>query len=177
MAVYELTVDFDQATFFALVDHKAGFFDQFDGRSHRSSWTPIAVQPADVPEDDAKLADFTMLGTVPLVSRTASKALADLLRGACEFLPVRYPRKEYYLFNVTDVLDALDEAASALTRFPTGRVMRIDRYAFRADAVAGASVFRIPQLLMAYVFATDRVVTAAREANLSGFASNLVWRG
>ena len=175
--VYRLNCDLDRVTAFMPVVPVRGFWDQFDGRSLAATWSPVAVSPADTPEDDAQLADCTILGTVPLLSDKAVSTLAPLWGSHCEVLPVTYPRKHLFILNPLVVVDCLDEARSDLERFPsTGRVMLINRYVFVDRLLEGHSIFRIPQLLRAYVFVTESVPQAVAAAGLTGFSFDLLWK-
>jgi hypothetical protein len=60
------------------------------------------------------------------------------------------------LFNPTTVLDALDESASELWKFPGGRVGGIDRHVFRAETIGDAAIFKIPTLKRSPPYYTDK---------------------
>lgn len=154
-----------------------GFYRQFDGRSLAETWKSIEIAAADEPDPQADLADFSLLGTEPVLSDRAVEVLADLLKRSGEVLPLRYARTGYVLFNVTRVLDALDEGRSVLRRFPTGRVMAIQSYVFRQEVVESYPIFKITQFPRAYVFVTEEFVTRVHDAGLTGFSPKLLWEG
>jgi hypothetical protein len=151
-------------------------FDCFDGRSLTASWKPVPITAADEPDDEAELGDFAFLGTMPMLSERAARALCPLLAGQAELLPVVYPRRTYFCLNVTRVIDALDEEASTVERFASsGRVMSVDRFVFRSEPLVDATIFRIPQLLRSLTFVTDAVSRVVRREELLGFDLERVW--
>ena len=78
------------------------------------------------------------------------------------------------LFNVCRVVDALDEDASELHRFPSsGRVMKVSRYAFEPTLVADLTAFRIPQDRT--LFLAGHAVATILGAGLSGADFQPVW--
>ncbi len=101
--------------------------------------------------------------------------LLDLLKPSGELLPLRYSVAEYLAYNVTRVIDALDEDSSSIVRFPTGRVMSISKYSFVPDLVGSSAIFKIPQLPKAHVFVTDEFARRVQESRLSGFTFLKVW--
>jgi hypothetical protein len=152
-------------------------FRQFDGHPMAAAWKAVPITPADREDnDDVELLDHNLLGIIPIFSVRAVDVLLDLLRPNGELLPLRYARAEYMAYNVTRVIDALDESGSRLTRFKTsGRVQSIQRYSFRREYLEGVSVFKIPQLLKAYVFVTDIFVERATTSHLTGFKFQALW--
>lgn len=178
MKVFALKTDPTRYCQFALRDRAdAHIYDRFDGSSLARSWRPVAMTAADEPDADAELADYSLLGVVPVFSVPAVDALLDLLSPAGELLPLRYGRCEYLAYNVTRVIDALDESASTVKRFRDGGIMKILRYVFLAHRIGDAAVFKIPQLPKAFVFVTSVFVERVRTHELTGFDFPLLWAG
>lgn len=176
MKVYRLQTDTERYCSFALVDEaNAGIYWSFDGRSLRSSWEPLSITAADEDDATAEMADFALLGTIPIVSERAVEVLRDLTLRCCEILPLVYSRQAYFALNVMTVVDALDEKRSTLTRLPSGAVMSVQEYVFHPDRLNGVVIFRIPQLLRAYVFVTQHFVDRVRRARLTGFRFTELW--
>lgn len=172
-AVYKLGYDFTRVTAFALIEHVAGYYERFDGRSLAEGWCAPRVAPADTAEDDAMLGDVTVLGTVPLVSSRA-RTLLEHLGARAEFLPVEYFRAPLFIMNVLAVVDCLSAQSDCL-RFPTGRVMDVRTYVFREDRLSDDPVFRIPELLRAHVFASEAFAAQAGRQRLTGCSFSRVW--
>lgn len=166
MTVYELRTRSDQFSNLAFWDERDNArFQEFDGRSMAEKWEPPAVKAADQKDEAATLGDYALLGTIPVFSARAVDALGDLLRPNGELLPLLYSRGDVYAYNVTTVVDALDPAASRVTRFADGAVMWIDQYVFKQELLDGIAIFKIPELPRGYVFLTEsfaeRVTTMA----------------
>jgi len=138
---------------------------EFDGRSHLDTWRPMHTAVS----QEGERGDFLYLfPTLFGVGKTASQVLAPLVGRELELLPVNDTTGDIAaLLNFTNVLDALDEPASELRRFSSGRVMQVTKYAFRPALVGGAHVFRVPQLFTV-IFATLRFKELVADAGLTG---------
>lgn len=141
------------------------------------SWTPIEVEL--VREDEGVRmvkADFPWLGEHTLIMRpSATAVVAPLVRDCAEVLPLATSDADLSLLHVIDVRDALDEHASDIVRFSSGRVMTVRRYGFDRDQLDGAVAFRVPQLPRNALFLTEILVDAIHDAGLTGFGAELVW--
>ena len=179
MEIFELEADPKRYCNFALADpvRDGGIYDSFNGMPLASRWSAPAVTPAHEEDNAAELGDYALLGTAPVFSLRALESLLDLLKPNGEMLPLRYRQAEYFAYNVTRVLPALDEDASVITRFPTGRVMSVNRYVFRPTVIGDVSVFKIPELARAYVFVTGDFVQRVLSRGLTGFCFLPLWIG
>jgi len=180
MRVYKLQSDIKRYSTFAVAGKlRPDFYGLFDGRSLARDWETVTMIVADEDQDDAtiELPDFTLLGVVPVFSVRAATTLLPLLKPNGELLPVRHPRAEYLLYNVTHISDALDESASTVERFSSGRIMTVEKYVFKASMVVLLDIFKVPQFRRGSEFVTDRFVTEAQKNNLTGFDFRLIWEG
>lgn len=176
IAVFELGSTSSAFCSFAFADDEDDkWFRLFDGRSHAEQWTAVGITAADEPDATAELGDFAFLGTIPVLSARAVGALSSMLEKRAELLKLRYPRGEYYALNVLRTVDALDEGSSELERFHSGRVMAVNRFAFKAERLQDEVIFRIPQLQRGHVFVTKRFVDSVRQHELMGFSFKQVW--
>lgn len=176
MIVYRLEPEDDRFHNFALVEESAGtIFHLFDGTPRGSEWQPLEIMAVDTDDELASLGDHALLGTIPVFSERAVAALKDVLETHGELLPLIYSRQPYFAFNVTRIVDGLDEERSRVKRFSSGRIMSVDEFVFTAEHLGGHQIFRIPQLLRAFVFVTDAFVERVRNSNLQGFHFRTVW--
>ncbi|HEX6040854.1 imm11 family protein [Longimicrobium sp.] len=143
-------------------------------------WTTptVATLELDFAREDRALPlpDFPVFSTSAVLSRRAVDALLDLLVENGEILPLACAEGEFFVFNVTRVLDALDEPASEIKRFrggSRGRAKSIVRHAFRPERLTSA-VFRIPQKPHR-VYVTQGFVDRVEQAGLTGFDFGYVW--
>lgn len=119
----------------------------FDGRSRAASWQPVAVRRVKADQRSAgRPSDFPWLSGAVVMRRRTMETLRDLLEPSGEILPLgTTDGVELYVLNVTRIIDALDEQASEIVRFPDdGTVMRLGRtVVLREEAVRGIDVFRL----------------------------------
>jgi hypothetical protein len=121
-------------------------------------------------------ADLT--SNVPVFSQRAITALGDRLRACAELVPISCLDAEgLSLVNVTDVRPALDLDASEVERFDDGRLMDVTRHVFKPAVVAGAYLFKVPEMTWSWVYATEEFVADVAAAGLEGFGFELMWEG
>ncbi len=153
---------------------------QFGQRNLLSSWTTPVVEVLRDKKFNRNLppSDFpTLAPGVPVFSLGAVNVLEEMLRKNGEILPLSCSEGEYYAFNVTTSIDALDESGSEVERFESsGRIMQINKYVFLGDRLRGAIIFRIPQSRM-NIFATDIFREKVMDNGLLGFKFVNVWEG
>lgn len=160
------------------VDSDAGTLLGLDGTPRSAGWAPVEVRllttdPAGRPRQRADLP--WLAGHVLVLRERALDTLRPVLEEYGELLPLACPSAPLWIFNALRVIDALDEPASQLTRFGTGRVLTIDRHAFHPEAVRGIEVFRIPQMPRGWLYLSDRFVDRVHEAGLRGTDFPAVW--
>jgi hypothetical protein len=170
-SIFELRPDVERFQWLTLVDEQEFnlLHDLPDGPV-ADSWRPLVAEWI---EDDLNTgkprSDYPTLGSTPVFSQRAVDALIDVLVPHGELLPLRIADGSFYIYNVTHVIDALDEEQSELIRFSSGGVMRVVSYAFKREVIHGEIIFRVPQL-RATVFVSDGFSRRIREADLSGFS-------
>ena len=149
----------------------------FDGRTLSSKWTPptLRIYAGDI-ADGKPAGDFpNLISFIPVFSKRALNVLGDLLADSGEILPLLCSEGSYYAFNVTRMIDALDETTSFERFESSGRVCGILQHQFNADKVEGLVIFKMPYMHKSDVYVTDRFVDRVREANLQGFRFSEVW--
>ena len=175
MTVYELRSS-DDAVTLAYSD-KAEYTRQSELTGKKvdlTRWSPPAVR---IVRDGlgGEDSDFALLATEPAFSARAVQILGDLLQKSGQLLPLLSADGEFYHWNVTTIIDALDQEASELQRFSDGGVMMVDRWAFRSDQLKEVTAFKIPQLPGAFTFVTDIFIDRFRGAGLTGLHICPVW--
>jgi hypothetical protein len=154
------------------VGNLSEFVQRFDGRPMNGPCADVTLQWD--PADRLPKGDFPWLVGVPVFSSRAIHALGDLLEGHGEILPTTIEGEQYFLFNVTKVIDALDEANSEVIRYVgSAKVLRIPRYIFSAEKLTGIVIFKIPHFYR--VFVTDSFVERVKSAGLKGFWFPRLW--
>ena len=154
------------------------FSDMVNGFTRSKEWEPIEVEI--IHEDESgKLcySDAPWLGShAPIFRRRTLSLLEDLLRGHGEFLPLACEEEDLYVFNVTRLINALDVQNSTVSRFSSGKLMRITQYSFHEDRLHGAVLFKIPDLRVSPVFCSQIFVDSWRSAGFTGLDFPLIWR-
>jgi hypothetical protein len=110
-----------------------------------------------------------------VLSRRALDVLLPHIGTLGQVLPLAFEEAEYAFFNITNVVDALDESKSELKFFSDGGFHRVLRYAFKPEAVRDQLIFKIPQQPGGFAFVTDRFVELVKSNGLTGFGFKLMW--
>ncbi|MBX3595644.1 DUF1629 domain-containing protein [Sphingomonas sp.] len=136
---------------------------------------PVRLTRADW-RQTALRSDFPCIGMGALIMRQESaNALADILKGNGECLPLLLEDGSTLSVFKAQVIDALDREASDLDLIPgTDRIMLINRPVFFADKVRGVDVFRLPHRASA-TYVSQRIVDRVKELGLKGIAFEKVW--
>jgi hypothetical protein len=135
-----------------------------------AEWSPVGVDVDDegpyLPEGDFP----SLIGHIPVFSQRAAEALGDMLEPNGQLLPLDCGRGVYYAYNVTKLVDALDEEQSEIVRFSSGRIMDIRRYALAGEGLdEGLTIFKLSVTPLLRVFVTGRFVEAVELSGLVGF--------
>ena len=182
MNVFSFEADCDHYQNLDLVDEEADWeiIYQFNGTPIGPRWRRLPVEPIDeeadteqpLPPSDCP----SLFPGAPVLSRRACEILQPILQGNGELLPLECEEGDYSVFNVTRVVDALDETMSEIVRFPDGKkVMTVKRFAFISASLENIDVFKLPQLPLSRPFVTDRFVHAVRANGLTGFSFEWLW--
>lgn len=147
------------------------------GTPRQASWKRIPVRL--IHEDEGKalaMSDSPWLGYGPLIFRpVVVEALGSLLGEYGELLPLACSEADLMIYNPTRVLDALDESASSIMRFPDGRIMLIQKHVFRSDVVGENDIFTIPTERVSPTFLSHRFVDRWKASGLKGLEFKQVW--
>jgi hypothetical protein len=158
-------------------------FDRFNGDPFPlEAWKSFPLVRDPVNKDEAssqELGDVACIDSYGSILNLSQRALDTLLPHITQFgemLPVKFDEAPFAIFNVTNVVDALDEPASDVKYFKSsGRVMAIDDFVFKPEAVKDQWIFKIPQRPGSYSLVTDRFVKVVQDAGLRGFGFTKVW--
>jgi hypothetical protein len=176
MHVYILDADVNKyrEIYYANEEDSIEFYRRFNGAPMRNRWTrnerflfyPSRKRNGDTPG---------LTAHIPVFSPRAVLALGDLLEDNGELLRITCEGEEYYLLNVTRLVDALDEPNCQIVRFDDGRIMKIDGYSFVEEKLIGVGLFKVPQKPLGNVYVTDHFVSRVKAAKLKGFKFPRIW--
>jgi hypothetical protein len=114
----------------------------------------------------------------PVFSVRAKQLLAPHLEGLGQWIElVSENDPVYWLFYITNIVDALDVQKSGLAYFKStpGKVMDIDSYVFKPEAVVDQMLFTLPQRPGSNRCVTDRFVEIVKANGLTGFEFKPLW--
>ena len=178
MIVYQFQTSDDACDLMPINEADGEAFERLDGHSiDVGSWPRVAVRVVRDGSGGTTATDFGIVWTEPALSFRALETLSDLLRQDGQVLPLASEDGDYCVYNVTALLDALDEDRSVVQRFSTGGIKNVQRFAFHPDVIANHAIFKIPQLPRAHTFVTDAFVRQAHSARLTGLAPKQLWNG
>ncbi len=154
-------------------------FDVADARNDweqvrlRNAWQPPRVLGRVAPYNDYPGIDMVL----PAFSRRACDVLHQFLVPNGELLPLRTESdQEYFFFNITTIVDALDIKNSDCDFWcdPPTTATSIEHFEFATNKLKGLSIFRIHQWPMGAIV-TDKFVQRVREYGLNGFDFIKLW--
>ena len=160
-----------------VVDGDYDVFNAFQGSPVAENWKPVRVERGPKSEGDPGLpSDFPWLTRNELIMRTrAVVALRDMLEAGGEILPLATDDGvALYAFNVTRVLDAMDEENSIIKRFPDGQIMFVSAFAFRESMVRDEPFFKLPYRGCP-ILVGERFKERVHAAGLVGLDFRMVW--
>jgi hypothetical protein len=145
-----------------------------------AAWKPIKVvrmysEPENLIKPLGDRAAIDAWSDPMVLSRRALDELVPYIGRFGQVLPLTFDECDYSLFNITNVVDAVDLDASETVRYPDGGLSRIRSYVFRPKAVRDHWIFKIPQYAKGFAFVTDRFVEVVHRAGLTGFGFELLW--
>ncbi len=149
MQYYRYTTDSDRYDSVRLVieDDEPIVDLHYEERSVARSWKPIEVEGFD--DNPGKDSDFPCLNNycvIPIFSQRAWDVLEPLVGNRVEALPIKHPSgHSYYLINVMEIIDCLDEKRSKVVRnATTKRISRVLKYCLKTDLLKGKHIFKTP---------------------------------
>lgn len=144
----------------------------FRGEAKKDNWTsPKFVRINNLPFGNTT----GLLSYTPFFDDEAVKELDCFLEGNAELLPLNCPEGNFYVVNVTKVLDCLNLERSEYKSFSDGRIMRMIKYVFYEGIVRDIDVFKVKGLEGRDVFVSDKFKNKVEESQLTGFKFTLVW--
>lgn len=150
------------------------FIDSLNGESKINNYTPIKVKKIN---KKGNLLNVTYLtsGLLVIDEQTVSvlKKYIDLY-GELLPLDLKEKDKQLYIFNVTNVVDCLDEEKSELRIF-TNCIGNVRKPVFKKELIGSNAIFKIPRHGIGFTFINDNLKEYIEKSNLEGFNFKLVW--
>ncbi len=180
MNVYSVSLDVDHYQSLELVDLDSDWeaMYKFDGNPiEERQPLRVTVFFDDELEKQLPPGDFpSLFAGVPALSQRAVQVLRPLIEDDGQLLPLQCAGGEYFILNLTNFVDALDERQSEIVRFPDGKkVLDIKRFGFVPAKLQNVDIFKLPQLPLGQVFVTDGFVKTVRDEGLVGIDFAWLW--
>jgi hypothetical protein len=125
----------------------------------------------------AKLPDFSNLShsVHPVFSQRAKDIFAPRLEGLGTWVELVYDEAPYWLFHITNVVDALHFEKAEVSYFKDGGFKRVESFAFEPDVVKSQFLFTLPQQPGSNRLVTDEFIKVVRQHKLTGFIFERLW--
>lgn len=145
----------------------------YDGRSKKEGWKPVELEKI----GEGELGNNPRLSThIPVFDKKAVVLLEELIDGFVEILPAKCLNGEFFIINVTEVINCLDYKKSEFKTFKDGkRIMRFISYEFIKELVEGKHIFKIVDEPNRRPFVSDEFKKRVESSNLTGFKFELAW--
>ena len=141
-----------------------------DGTSRKGDWVPVPVEFGT--KRFGRRTDWDIdwgLGPLFFLTERGVDVLRPLIEPYGEFLPLTSNDGEFYAYNTTHIIDALDYDASDFTRFPSsGRISGWNHLAFKEDMIAECPLFLVPEFPKGDLFLTQHFVECCAKHELKG---------
>jgi hypothetical protein len=186
--LYQSLLLTDVATFRRLKEHQQrdGWFENFQPIG--DAWFPVKVVVNEDEQDLLLHSDCpylpTFSPTTPIFSQRTVEVLGDLLEDSGELLPLICDSGNYYVFNITNEVAALDNERSEFKFYSEvyddlcgdQDFQLVTKFAFVGNQVTDLNIFRLPRCNHHNMpLVTDRFLERVRSSDLRGFAFNLLW--
>ena len=146
----------------------------FDGRSLKSEWIPLPVEPLEK-KKRPKWSDYPGF-TIPVLSENALRILRPLIENSSEELELVFSERKFVAVNITAILDVVDYKESIYKTYSDGGIMRFIKYSFReCDELKNHHIFKIVDERRRWPFVSEAFKQAVEENGLTGFEFELVW--
>lgn len=168
MSIYEYCPDSDSFESFLLKSSKdeKTINRLMDCKSIGKAWAPLAIK---IDQSMGGKSDFPSMEGIPVFSERAWRMLEPLIGRHVEALPIRHPKSDvFYAINVLEMVDALDRKKSVVDLYPNGKVMSIEKYVFKATAIRGKSIFKIPETHGVLVFVSEEFRSCVERSKMKG---------
>jgi hypothetical protein len=142
----------------------------YESKSVSRTWKPVSLEGfEDNPGVDGDFPSLNNYSKIPIFSNRAWEALRPLVGYCSEALPVTHPGgHRYWIINVTDVIDCVDEKRSNFKRYSDGGVMRVVSFHFKENTIQNKHIFKTPKKSGADLIVDDAFRATVEKNGLQG---------
>ena len=144
-----------------------------------SDWTDVTLYPSmhhtEIGKETGDVLPVDISAVV--VNERCFNIIKPYIQDAVQVLSAKSKKQKLFALNVTAVRDCLDYDNSKLKHFSSsGRIMRIEKYAFRRKILSNAFIFKIPEEVHTHPYVTDDFKNLIEQNGIKGFKFVLVWQ-
>lgn len=112
-----------------------------------------------------------------VVNERCFNIIKPYIQDAVQVLNAKSKMQKLFVLNVTEIRDCLDRENSKLKLFPSsGRIMRVEEYAFHKERLENAFIFKIPEEAHTHPYVTDDFKNLIEQNEIQGFKFVPVWQ-
>ena len=142
-----------------------------DGKVIGDAWDPPYLYlDEETGEDSKPMGSFPGFSGFFVIGKTALEVLYPIIESTIiEILPLPCSVEGLSVLNIKKV-DCIDHSRSRFRYFSSGKIMRVERFAFVQQNLEGKHIFRLEEESFAKVFADDVFKTSVEENELHGLS-------
>lgn len=150
------------------------FLDNIRGQSLIKEWIPFEVF---IEGSKKKYKDFpSFLPGAPVINIEAKKKIESFLEGKVEFLSLIHENYSFFLLNITNVIDCVDQNKSIAEFSKKGKKTNYKKIYFNKELInTNDKIFKIPEFPSKYCFVSDEFKEFIENSSLHGPDFDLVW--
>ena len=140
-----------------------------DGKAIGETWDPPELYLYDEPGEESKpISNFPCFSGFFVIDKRALENLYPVIESSIiEILPLPSSIEDLSVLNI-EMLDCIDHSRSQFKHFSSGRIMRVEKYAFVQRNLIDKHIFRLPEESFTKVFVDDEFKTIVEENELHG---------
>lgn len=154
----------------------------FDGTPQKDVWRPVPIRS---PFKSKKIVDFMYWDPTAIVaSQKAVDILTPLFLPYAEILPLQCSWGNYYITNVTYLIDCINYTESEYipfgdgkTEFGAPRVLWISKHVFYPERIKGIPIFKELNDPKGTIYVNEIFVDCVEKFKLKGLKFKLIWEG
>jgi len=183
MRVYRVNTDGDHYQYFLPDDDRVWATDVLllDGTPRLEGWKPPEIYVLKPRLRRGRFFDLCVGGLV--LDSHATNILRPMLEMCGELLPLYHKGEEFFLLNVLECINVLDEERTVwVYGETTGARLHIEKYAFKPNRFTETSLFKTPETARSEVLAVeglkdpeDEFKYVVEHGNLTGLLFELLW--
>ena len=142
------------------------------------NWESVELHPSNHNTETGKeIGDvYSIDVSSVVVNEKCFNVISSHLQGNVQILPAQSESQRLYVLNVTTIIDCLDRKNSKLKLFQSsGRIMRVEEYAFHRELLDNVFIFKIPEELHTHPYVTEDFKKLIEQNNIKGFKFVPVW--